>query len=125
MGKKILLIEDDDLVRATLKSALESTNYVVTEAADGEEGLKQFHAFSPDLVVTDILMPKKEGIETILALRRISPTLKILAMSGGDRVGNLEFLSMAEKLGADRTLQKPFWPRDFLREVEELLTEVL
>jgi len=119
---RILVIDDDDLVRETMKLGLESAHYQVSEANDGAVGLQIAFQDEFDLVITDILMPNKEGIETIQELRRARPALKIIAISGGDRRGG-SFLEIAEKLGANKTLRKPFRPQELLRCVQDLLAE--
>ncbi len=96
------------------------------EAPDGLEGVDLFRSNHPDIVVTDILMPKKEGIETILDLRRENPSTLILAISGGPVYPGgsrvlLDFLDMAKQLGADGVLAKPFRAADLLREIDNLL----
>lgn len=121
MGQAIVLIDDDDNVREMLEVALRGAGYAVSTAREGDEGLEVCQQANPDLVITDILMPNKEGIETILDLRRERPDVKIIAISGGDRAGGTSFLEMAAKLGADRVLQKPFRPTVLLAAVAELL----
>jgi len=123
MAKRILLIDDDELVRATIQSILESAGYEVTQAADGVQGLEAYRASTPDLVITDILMPNKEGIETIRDLKRCNPAPRIIAISGGDRNGDAQFLQMAEKLGADRILPKPFRKAALLDLVDGLFSD--
>ena len=91
--------------------------HAVIEAEDGQEGMRLFGTDRPDVVVTDIVMPKNEGIETILNLRRTNPTLPILAISGRSSF----YLHMAQKLGANGTLAKPFRAADLLREINKLL----
>lgn len=103
----ILLVEDEPLVLQTLAAAIESKGHAVVTATNGNEGLEKFAERPFDLVVTDIVMPQKEGMETIIELRRLDPDVKILAISGGGRTGNLEFLKMAEGLGAVTSLKKP------------------
>lgn len=119
---RILVIDDDDLVRESIKLGLELADYQVAQANDGAVGLKIAVQGAFDLVITDILMPNKEGIETIQELRRKKPALKIIAISGGDRRGG-SFLDMAEKLGADKTLRKPFRPRELLDCIQDLLAQ--
>ncbi len=104
----VLIVDDQDMVRRTLRSALESEGFVVSEAADGEQALQVYSRAPTDVVVIDIVMPNKEGIETIFELRRSSSAVKIIAMSGRDTA---EFLEMAKKLGADHVLRKPFGMR--------------
>lgn len=101
----VLIVDDQDMVRRTLRMALESEGLTVSEAADGEQALLIYNRAPTDVVVIDIVMPNKEGIETIFELRRLSSAVKIIAMSGRDTA---EFLEMAKKLGADHVLHKPF-----------------
>jgi CheY-like chemotaxis protein len=116
----VLVIDDDRMVRETVKIILEGAGHTVLLAGNGREGLKMFSATSPDIVITDILMPEKEGIETIADLRRLRPDLPIIAISGGGRIGNMNFLKLAESFGASHTLTKPFEPEEILRLVAEL-----
>lgn len=118
--RRVLVIDDEDLVRDTLRRALESAGIEVVLAANGREGLKAFLANPTEVVVTDILMPEKEGIETIIELKREHPNVKIVAISGGDRASNTDFLEMAGMLGADRIMQKPFRPKELLATIEDL-----
>lgn len=121
----ILVIDDDELVRETMVSILEAGGYRVIVAHEGEEGIAKIHENTVDLVITDILMPGKEGIETIAEIRRLHPELRIIAMSGGGEigrvVGNDIFLGMAEKLGADITLTKPFRMQQITDAVKQLI----
>lgn len=103
----ILLVEDDPLVRDSLKAALESKDHQVATAANGLLGLKQYANAKFDLVISDIIMPDMEGIGMIRELRRTSPEAKILAISGGGRTGNSDFLDIAHRFGAMAVLQKP------------------
>ena len=120
-GVQILLIDDDELLREALESILKTVGYSVIHASDGELGLRAFEESRPALVVTDILMPNVEGIQTIRELRRIDGSAKIIAISGGDRGGDVQYLEMASKLGADRILAKPFRRQALLDLIEELL----
>ena len=104
----ILIIDDDELFRTTLAEALASQGFDVTQAADGDVGLKLFKAQPTDLVLTDIVMPNKEGIATVRELRQAHPGLGIIAMSGGTAANAPLYLDLANGLGADCTLQKPF-----------------
>lgn len=117
----VLVIDDEQLIRLQIRSALELEGFVVHEAANGNEGLARMAAARADVVITDILMPDKEGIETILELRRSYPGVKIIAISGGGRTGNKDFLHTAKHLGADRILAKPFGLADLLGLIRELL----
>ena len=103
----ILLVDDDPLVVETLASAITGKGHTLVTAMNGVEGMKKFAEGAFDLVITDIIMPEKEGIEMIMEMRRLTPGTKIVAISGGARTGNVEFLQMAQKLGATNTLKKP------------------
>ena len=103
----IIIIDDEELVRATFRDLLEDMGYAVTEAVDGVQGLKALEAHPAELVITDLLMPNKEGIETILELRKKNPNVKIIAVSGGGSTGRSNFLDMAKELGADKVFAKP------------------
>jgi CheY-like chemotaxis protein len=104
----ILLIDDDPLVRYSVRTILEGAGHEVTEADNGRGGLELFRGTRFDAVITDIIMPDMEGIETIRAIRALDKQMPVLAMSGGGRVGNTDFLKAAKALGADQVLQKPF-----------------
>jgi len=117
---KILIIDDDVGMRRTASRILRRGGHKVVEAGDGVEGLCIFRTELPDIVVSDIVMPKKEGIETIVELRRENPALLILAISG-NLTGSTNYLRFAERLGANRTLAKPFRAADLLREIDNLM----
>ena len=112
---KILVIDDDHLVRYALSKILSSNGYEVVTASDGRRGMVVLRAEHPDAVITDIIMPEQEGIDTIIQIRRERPAVKIIAISGGGRIRNIDFLDMAQSLGANEVLAKPF-------EVDELLS---
>ena len=116
----ILLIEDDDPLRKVLAISLANAGHTVVQAADGQEGIDRFHAAPPELVITDLVMPGKEGLETIMTLRREAPRLPIIAISGAANYAKI-YLGMAAKLGAQRILAKPFTTPDLLRAVSEVL----
>lgn len=104
----ILIIDDESMIRESLANLFEREGYSVEMAVDGADGLKKFAESPARIVVTDIVMPEKEGIETIRELRAQSPDVRIIAISGGGRRGNVQFLDVASKLGADAALAKPF-----------------
>jgi len=117
----ILVVDDDNQIRGMLRRLLEKEGYEVVEAIDGTEAMRLYQERPVDLVITDLIMPNKEGIETIIELRRIFPEVKIIAISGGGRVGPATYLSMAEKLGASRIFTKPFENDELLTAVKELV----
>ena len=105
---RVLLIEDDASVRRIVRKMLERGRHEVTEAENGRVGLDRLSDSAFDLVITDIVMPEMDGLETLIELRKHYPTLTVIAMSGGGRTGNTNFLESAETLGASAILQKPF-----------------
>ena len=111
---KILLIDDDVMLRRTVARVLQSAGHDVTTAQDGLDGMRMFHKTRPDLVITDIYMPRQEGFETILALRRENPSLGIIAISGGSMTGSREMLDIAGNIGANSILEKPFTMAELL-----------
>lgn len=104
----ILVIDDDQQICALLKQALEEQGYTVESALNGIEGIRDYRRHPADLIILDILMPEKEGLETILDLRREFPKVKIIAMSGGSERAQLNLLDLARRLGAQYTINKPF-----------------
>jgi CheY-like chemotaxis protein len=118
---RILLVDDDDAIRELLELVLQRKGLQVVKACDGREALSLYKKQEFDLVVTDLIMPDKEGIETILEIRAMKRPIRILAISGGGRVDQSMHLNLARSVGADRVLAKPFLPKDFLDVVEELL----
>ena len=119
----ILLVDDDPLLRTTLAFALEQKGYAVTEAVDGDDALRRFRLTPTDLVITDLVMPNKEGIETIIEFRREFPSVGIIAISGGPAHNAPLYLTVAGRLGALRTLQKPFTLDRLLSAIRDVLAE--
>jgi two-component system, chemotaxis family, chemotaxis protein CheY len=123
--KRILVIDDDIDVRRCIRDILEQSGYSVAEAENGIVGLGIFRNNRADLVIVDLFMPEKEGIETIIELRKEYPEIKILAISGGiPGYGPDNFLNIAQKLGADSSLDKPFNMVQLLDVVKNLLSSV-
>jgi DNA-binding response OmpR family regulator len=117
-----IMIADDDLdFRGMLKMLLERHGHQVMEACDGFEATRICRDRIPDLAVVDIIMPNKEGLELITDLRRNSPEVPVMAVSGGGRIGPDTYLELARKMGADRILTKPFPLDEFMTAVDELL----
>jgi len=117
----VLVIGDDPVTRTVVRSILESVGHTVSEAANGHAGPAAFYVNSPDLVITDILMPEKDGIETIRDLRASKREVKIIALSGDVRFDGPNILAAAHLLGADKVLEKPFRNDDLVRLVEQAL----
>lgn len=118
---KILLIEDESLVAGTLEILLRKAGHAVVLAENGEVGLTRFDSEKPDLVITDIIMPEKEGLETVLAIRAKNKDVPIIAYSGGGRTKNYDFLRVADKFGATAVLRKPFANEELLTLVKKCL----
>ncbi len=117
----ILIIDDDLKIREVLRQILEHSGYDVMEASDGEEGIRLYRERQPDLVIMDIVMPRKDGLETITDLRVEFPASKIIAISGGGRLDSKLYLELAEGFGANRLLAKPFGHEELLKAVKDLL----
>ena len=105
---RILLADDNDAFRRMLQLTLTQMGHTVDEAHDGAQAWKKFEAQPADLVIMDLIMPEKEGLETIRLFRKNKITVKILAISGGGRVDARDMLSIARQFGADHVLAKPF-----------------
>lgn len=117
----VLIVDDERPIRELLAEVFEGAGFDVAVAETGAQGLRSIAARRPDLLVTDILMPDKEGIETILELRIKDPALPIIAMSGGSQRTGIDVLAMASRLGAIRTYAKPFDPFELLDAAREIL----
>jgi CheY-like chemotaxis protein len=118
---KILIIDDEEQFRSMLKRLLEEEGHHVLEASDGEEGLKIYREQNADLIMVDIFMPNKEGLETIRDLKQFVSNTKIIAMSGGGRVGAQCYLEYAEMFGAHKILSKPFNPPELFEAIQQVL----
>ena len=118
---KILIIEDDTDVRALIQRLLEREGFDVMVAEDGVAGMEAFVEGAPDMVITDLYMPRMKGIEAIKKIRDIDADTKILAISGGGRYSPTTHLSRAMGAGATETLTKPFDPEDLLSAVNRLI----
>lgn len=118
---RILFADDDEEFRTAHTQLLRRAGYAVIEARDGKEALELVLREPIDLVVTDIIMPEIEGLETISRLRRGSKSLPIIAISGGGRGTAKDYLQMAKRFGARATLAKPFSSTDLLQTIESLL----
>jgi CheY-like chemotaxis protein len=117
----ILIIDDDHQFRTMLCQLIERNGHKVTEASGGEEGIRLYRKNPADLVITDIIMPGKDGIETIQELKKDFPHIKIIAISGGGRLGPKDYLHLAKMLGAQRILSKPIELANLSKAIEELL----
>jgi CheY-like chemotaxis protein len=119
----ILLIDDDLDVRDMLTKLLQRAGHQVTAAGNGAQAIELFDQSIPDLIITDMFMPEVEGLEAIAELKGRAPGIPIIAISGGWRGSNLDFLNVAESMGAARSFRKPINKEELLESVEQLLTE--
>jgi CheY-like chemotaxis protein len=116
---RILVIDDEVEFRALARRILEAEGHEVIEAGTGDEGIAQCEAHQPDIIVTDIFMPEKSGIETILQIRQTNAAVRIIAVSGAGGLASGDLLASAARAGADRTLEKPFRARQFVEAIED------
>lgn len=112
--RRILIIDDDKFVRTSIRAVLEGAEYEVAEAGDADAGIDLQHRTPFDVVIVDLVMPNKEGLETIRELKRDYPNLPIVAISGGGSIVRKNFVQAAELFGATATLEKPFGGDDLL-----------
>ena len=117
----ILIIDDDVKFLKMFRQMLERAGYEVVTAPNGKVGTKLFREDPTELIITDIFMPEKEGIETIIELKREFPTVKIIAISGGGRKGNFKYLEAVEALGATCSFSKPFERQEMLEAIRKLV----
>ncbi len=120
---RVLVIDDDDDTRRMLCEVLTRAGHEAIAAADGRAGVACYRESCADVVITDIFMPESDGLETIRKLHREFPQARIIARTGGGRQSNFDYLPTALKLGAWRTMEKPFTPAEFLQAVAEALEE--
>lgn len=118
---RVLIIDDEHLVRDMLRQTLESVGHTVVEAANGRIAMRLWRENPADLIITDILMPEKDGLEVIRELLQDSPQAKIIALSGGSRRIDFDMLEIAKRFGAVYTLAKPFELRQLLDMVHSLV----
>lgn len=118
----ILVIDDDASVREVVSEMLRLEGYEVTIAENGEEAISRLAKQRFELVITDLIMPEKEGIETIAEIRRNDDSIPIIAISGGGRLGPGDYLETARYIGADATLAKPFARQELLTTIDRLLS---
>ena len=120
-SKHILIVDDDEMMRAFIRELLLINDFKITEAANGKLGLKEFRENTPDLVITDIIMPEMEGISFIRELRSHNEEIPIIAMTGNVHGRMEEYLEISSQLGADEILRKPIKSQEFLDAIERLL----
>ena len=118
---RILIIDDEAMIRDLLVNILEREGYETITAPGGKDGIKIYRENPADLIITDLLMPEKDGLETIMELRRDYQDVKIIAMSGGGKVDPETYLQIAKTIGAKKTITKPFERKELLKTIQEIL----
>jgi len=121
--KRILVVDDDAQIRKMLREILEREGFAVVAAANGKDAVSLYQNQPTDLIITDLIMPERDGVETIMEFMQLNPKAKIIAISGGGRIGPRDYLEMAEALGARRTFSKPFKRQAIVTAIKELLAE--
>jgi DNA-binding response OmpR family regulator len=117
----VLIVEDDKELREMLKVSLLRRNFTVLEAENGKAAISHFKPLITDLVVTDLIMPEEDGLKVVIKLRELKPSIKIIAISGGGKVGPGSYLNLAKALGADAIYSKPFSINELIAKIEQLL----
>jgi len=119
--RAILVVDDDPQVLEVVGEMLRLAGYRVSTAVDGRDAVAQFRGNAFDLVITDLIMPEKEGLETIAEMRKVRGDIPVIAMSGGGRIGPTDYLETARYIGANATLAKPFARSELIALVSDLL----
>jgi DNA-binding response OmpR family regulator len=120
---RIFVFDDEPSILFMIKKMLEKEGHEVEIALNGRVGMELFEKYIPDLLITDIIMPEQEGMETIITLRKKFPGIKIIAISGGGRLGTEGYLPSAKILGADMIFNKPLVQKEFIKAVSNLLNQ--
>ncbi len=123
MGKKVLIIDDDPALLAQMGDAFRKNQFEVFLASDGQAGIDMFESVHPDLVITDIVMPAKEGVSVIIDIKKSGSDVLLIAMSGGGARGCKNYLRWAKELGANVAIEKPFRMSTFMMIAKQLISE--
>jgi len=118
---KVLLVDDDKIIRESLSEALKLRNYFVNSLSDGTKVVSEIEENDYDIIVLDIVMPNKEGLETIQDVRKVNTKIPILAVSGGGRTAPSSNLQLAKMMGANDTLIKPFDSFSLVQKIQKIL----
>ena len=121
MSQSVLVVDDDDIFRGFLCTVLRKAGYQIFETGNGTKAVALFREHRPDLVLTDLLMPGRDGMEVLRDIRAIDPEARVIIISGGGDVVPVGFLDLAPKMGAAATLTKPFDHRQLLAVVQKVL----
>ncbi|MGO8917062.1 MAG: response regulator [Stellaceae bacterium] len=122
MSMSVLVIDDSKTIRRSVETLLTEAGYSVVVAGHGDEGTRLWQEIAPELIITDVMMPERDGIELMMEIRRHRPQAKILAMTGFHHSGSVDFVEMLRRLGADDVLIKPFAPEVLLTKVDRLVS---
>lgn len=117
----ILIVEDDLELREMLRLSFARKKFTVLEAGNGRDAILHFKPSVTDIIITDLIMPDEDGLKVIMKLREQKPSVKIIAISGGGKVGPGNYLNLAKALGADAVFSKPFSINDLMIKIDELL----
>ncbi len=120
---RILVVDDDPISRQVLRAMLEKEGHLVSEAEDGSKAVRDYDSSLIDLVITDIFMPEKEGVQTVRELMKENPKVKIIAVSGGSSSANYDSLDWIKMFGVKYTFTKPFDSKAILAAVDDLLSQ--
>lgn len=119
---KILMVDDEEPILKLMTEILEQDNHEVTMARTGQEGISQYHADMFDLVITDLVMPEKSGLDLIMELRKSNPEVKVIAISGGGGIhGRFDYLPIASLIGALKVIKKPFQINEMKEAIASLI----
>lgn len=119
----ILIVDDEEQVRSAMTLFLTRKGYRVQEARDGRSAEESLRKELPDLILTDLIMPDRDGLELLTFVRKYAPAVPVIAMSGGGRINPADYLELARRMGAARTLEKPFPSAQLLATLEEVLSQ--
>lgn len=120
---RILVVDDDPISRQVLRAMLEKEGHLISEAEDGAKAVRDYDSGLIDLVITDIFMPEKEGVQTVRELMKENPNVKIIAVSGGSSSANYDSLDWIKMFGVKYTFTKPFDSKAIIAAVDDLLSQ--
>jgi YesN/AraC family two-component response regulator len=120
MQKKILIVDDEEIILFGIKAIIEKHNFKVDVASNGIQGIALLSQQAYDILITDIIMPEKDGIELIRYTKKLFPNIRIIAISGGGRITDEDHLKKAKELGCDFVIEKPFSSQELIKAIHAL-----